>query len=445
MNRKQLVVCGALAALLALGGPAFAEICTIDDVPAATLLLPYFECDFADPNGINTLFTINNASAAPTVAHVTFWTDLTVPTLDFDVYLTGFDSETFSCRDVFNGVLPVTADLNSDPGDSVSPQGPFSGDASFPGGSGPCAQVAYPAGLGGGFVTGHLQPCHTGGVSNQYGGCCGTNYGDNIARGYITIDNVTQCSLEFPSSPDYWNEGIPSDVNQLWGDYYYTDTLNNFASGETLVHVEACPNPSVGTGANCSFVDPASTPPRSFYGRYTNLDNREPLATTFATRYVTSATPFSGGTNLYIWRNPNTPNDTAGVTCAPGDPFFPWLPMSQRQVVAFDNDENPVVLCQQEADVSPPPPGQPTCFPLETGCYNLEDSQVPFSSTVFGPNFPFSSGWLFLNLNTTSGNLNQAWVTTELSALGQFSVGLDAIQLDNACFAPIGGFVVGGG
>lgn len=442
MNRKQLVVCGALAALLALGGPAFAEICTIDDVPAATLLLPYFECDFNNPNGTNTLFTINNASAAPTIAHVTFWTDLTVPTLDFDIYLTGFDSETLNCRDIFNGILPVTADADNDPGDANSPQGPFSGDAAFNlNTSGPCGQPAYPGGLSGDFTGNHLQPCHTGGVSSQYGGCCGSAYGDGIARGYITIDNVTQCSLEFPSQSTYWSGGIPSTVNQLWGDYYYTDTENAFASGETLVHIEACP-PSVGTGANCP-LDPL-VDAGSFYARYhdTAALAREPLATTFATRYVTSATGFTGGTNLYVWRDPNTSNASAGVTCAPGDPFFPWLPMSQRQVVAFDNDENAVILCQQEADVSPPPEGQPTCFPLETGCYNVEDSQVPFSSTLFGPAFPFDSGWLFLNLNTTSIDRNQAWVTAELSALGQFSVGLDAIQLDNACFAPLGGSII---
>ena len=440
MNRKQLAVCTALVAVLALGGPAFAEICTIDDVPAATLLLPYFEVDLGNPNGVNTLFSINNASAAPTIAHVTFWTDLSVPTLDFDVYLTGYDVQTISVRDIFNGDLPVTADADNDPGDANSPQGAFSGDAAFNlTSSGPCGQPAYPAGLPPEFTGNHLQPCHTGGVSSQYGGCCGANYNDNVARGYITVDNVTQCSLEFPSAPTYWSTGVPSDVTQLWGDYFYTDTANAFASGEALVHVEACPTPSVGTGANCSFVNPVTG--RSFYGRYTTLDNREPLATTFASRFFTSATGFDGGTDLYVWRNPNTANDSAGITCAPGDPNFPWLPMSQRQVVAFDEFENPFVLCQQEADVSPPPPGQPTCFPLETGKYNIEDSQVPFSSTLLPSGTP-ESGWLYLNLNTTSGNLNQAWVHTKLSAEGLFSVGENAIQLDNACFTPIGGVVI---
>ena len=41
----------ALLCLLALAGSASAVICTIDDVPAATLLLPYFEVDLGNPNG----------------------------------------------------------------------------------------------------------------------------------------------------------------------------------------------------------------------------------------------------------------------------------------------------------------------------------------------------------------------------------------------------------
>ena len=118
---KKLTVCLALVSLLALGGQAMAEICTIDDVPAATLLLPYFEVDLTNLNGVNTLFSINNASNTAAVAHVTLWTDESIPTLDFDVYLTGFDVQTISLRDIFNGVLPRTADVGIDPDAAVLP------------------------------------------------------------------------------------------------------------------------------------------------------------------------------------------------------------------------------------------------------------------------------------------------------------------------------------
>src|ERR1044071_8165429 len=81
---KKICLCLALLSLLGLGGQAFALIGTIDDVPAATLLLPYFEVDIANPNGVTTLFSINNASATAVLAHVTVWTDQSVPALDFD-------------------------------------------------------------------------------------------------------------------------------------------------------------------------------------------------------------------------------------------------------------------------------------------------------------------------------------------------------------------------
>src|SRR5690349_18635666 len=104
---KRTVLCLALLGLLALGGQAIAEICTVDDVPAATVLLPYFEVDLDDPNGITTLFSINNASATAVLAHVVVWSDLSVPVLDFNVYLTGYDVQSINLRDILvGGILP---------------------------------------------------------------------------------------------------------------------------------------------------------------------------------------------------------------------------------------------------------------------------------------------------------------------------------------------------
>ena len=140
---KRLVLILMVACLLALGGQSFAELCTIDAVPAATLLLPVFQVDIGDANGngnadcldgsgIDTLFSINNASAAPALAHVTLWTDWTFPTLDFDVYLTGFDMQSVSlCQVLANGNLPVTADVQADPDDLISPS-PWGQDTTIP-------------------------------------------------------------------------------------------------------------------------------------------------------------------------------------------------------------------------------------------------------------------------------------------------------------------------
>src|SRR4051812_8298540 len=84
-------------------GVARAEIGTADVVPAATLLLPYFEVALDDPAGPNTLFSVNNASATAVVAHVTLWTDEAIPTFNFDVYLTGYDVQEINLATLFNG------------------------------------------------------------------------------------------------------------------------------------------------------------------------------------------------------------------------------------------------------------------------------------------------------------------------------------------------------
>jgi hypothetical protein len=435
---KKIAVCLALLSALALGGAANAEICTIDDVPAATLLLPYFEVDLNSTNGVTTLFSVNNASASAALAHVTVWTDLSVPVLDFDVYLTGFDVQTMNMRDIVNGILPLTADDGADSIDGVddeSPQGPLSQDINFPGITGPCLDAlggAY-APLSATFVA-HLKAALTGGPSSVLDGdCVGVDYGDNIARGYVTVDSVTTCNLDFPSTPGYFT-GVADFRNILWGDYFYVEPGENFAQGETLVHIEACqPGDGyigyVGNGAgHCPFTGQAT--PFTFYSRYvsnTGQDEREGLASQFAVRYITGGL-FDGGTDYIVWRDSRS-TDIIGGAC-PAENDFVWYPLNQDLVVAFDEEENSEELCFLESDVSPPQGGQQTCFPIETGRYNVEVSAVPGSQSL-DPSFDF--GWMFLDLDLTTQVESQAWVTAIMSAEGRYSVGFDAVQLDSVC------------
>ena len=140
---KKIISCFALAGILALGGSAIAEIGTVDDVPAATLLLPYFEVDLDNPAGVTTLFSINNASAAPALVHVVIWSDLSIHILDFNVYLTGYDVYTQNLRDLFiNGTAPQTEDTND--GDAISPVGPFSLETNPETGVGPAVDCPLP-------------------------------------------------------------------------------------------------------------------------------------------------------------------------------------------------------------------------------------------------------------------------------------------------------------
>ena len=79
--KKTLLTCLAVVALFAVASPASAITCTVDQRPAATLLVPYFQVSYdTDGNLItggdaarDTIVTIANASAAPMIAHVDVW------------------------------------------------------------------------------------------------------------------------------------------------------------------------------------------------------------------------------------------------------------------------------------------------------------------------------------------------------------------------------------
>jgi hypothetical protein len=446
---KKTVVSLALLGLLALVGQAGAAICTIDEVPAATLLLPYFEVDLSTCNtapnpGTSTLFSINNASATAVLAHVVVWSDWSVHVLDFNVYLTGYDVQTINLCDILvSGKLPQTASAGQDPTDTISPKGSKSQDINFASCTGQLPTPTLSAG-----VIGYLQAALTGKPNPLFttpsDHCFGNNYGDNIARGYITVDTVNNCTLKFPEDPGYFVNGGAGDAtnqNVLWGDYFYVNLATNRADGNPLVHIEASPGVGVNATGFNTYPAPGSpattTPGRyTFYGRYDGwsaADNREPLATSFATRYVNGGT-FTGGTNLVVWRDSKSiaGNNTGGFVCGTTPP---WFPLGQEGLVIFDEQEHPQTA-QTNPVSGPPGPGTITPFPIEAQSVKVNGPSLPV---------PFPFGWMYLNLNTTvasgavPGLLDpaaaQAWVETVMSALGRFSVGFDAVQLDSACNA----------
>jgi hypothetical protein len=411
---KKLCTCLLILGLVAVGGQAFAVVGANDNVPAATLLLPYFEVDLDAADGITTLFSVNNASAAPALAHVTVWTDLSVPILDFDVYLTGFDVQSFNLRDILvDGELPQTGGLNV----PVSNTGAFSAASTpFPNcGANNSVTVYSPLP---GTVIGIIQDALTGEplrAGNAAGSCAGVPFGDRIARGYITVDSVSQCSIQFPNNPGYFVDGglgIANNNNVLWGDYFYVNPAENFAQGETLVHIEAS---GAVLGAGLPSCDITDFNPNTFYCRYTAVpgsDNRESLPSMWASRYLLGGA-FTGGTDLVVWRSTN--DDESTFVCDAGfPPFF----LEQNQIVVFDEEENPIT------------PGE-----LPSGPFGApEESPFPWETqrVEVGPGFsvedPF--GWTYLNLNIEEQH-HQAWVVAIMSADGRFSVGFDAIALNN--------------
>jgi len=415
MNRRAaaLLAVAVLAVALAFPSSAGAAACALDNPPAATLLLPYFEVDLGHPSGLTTLFSINNASATAILANVTLWTDLGIPTLSFTVYLTGYDIQTINIRDLLAGQLPQTATDGQDHADTISPQGQFSQDVNFAS----CNGLLPPQAVTG-IALADLQAAHTGGPGSARE-CLSQIFGDGRARGFITIDTVSSCSTTVRSPRDAGYFGIGSTgrataQNVLWGDFFLVDPDNNFAEGENLVRIEALPGRFAGGSL-------------TFYGRfvgYSAADEREPLATVWATRFVNGA-GFDGGTHLVTWRDPegpSTPWNCGGLRPEP------WYPLPSEDVVIFDEQENPELpfVCPFTC----PPNSRPSPFPAVA-------NRVTIGRTSTGMPVPFDFGWLYFNLGDPSGdtspNRSQAFVVTLMSASGRYAVGLAATPFDTAC------------
>jgi hypothetical protein len=385
-----------LLLLLGLSATLRGEICSLDTVPAATLLLPYFEVDLASPSGRTTLISIANASDQPTLAHVVLWTDVGIPTLAFDIYLTGFDVQTLNFRDLFAGNLPATADAARDPGDGLSPVGEGLEDATFPG----CQGLLPPQPLTAEFRE-HLRRAHLGlssALANN--ACLGLPTAGQRARGYATVDVVRRCSTLTPADAAYYGTGgVIGDDNVLWGEFFLIDPAQSYAQGENLVRIESAPGRFVQND-------------RTFYGRFvqdSGIDGREPLPVRWGGRFIRRGL-FDGGTDMIVWRQ-NTQRSTP-FSCA-SVPSTANLPIAFYGV--FDEEEEfDTVGCFFD-------PCLPfTPFPAETGRYSLAAGATPV---------PFDFGWLLLDLQPS----DQAWVGSISSAQGQFSVGLNATPMTSSC------------
>ena len=310
--------------------------------------------------------------------------------------------------EVLAGVLPRTASDGQDPADSISPQGQYSQDVNFASCQGILPLPPIPVTL-----IEHLRAAHTGASSAILNGCSGRALGDNRARGYITVDAVNSCTLLFPSDPGYFGPGgVASSANVLFGDYFIVDSPQNAARGDELVRIEAFPG---------RFHPNEST----FYGRfryggstnYQAVDDREPLATTWATRFLEGGV-FDAGVSFVVWRDPRVP--TAAFPCNSVPPL-----QGLESFIAFDEEENAEL--PTPCNILCPPDATPILFPAVSQRVSGLDQ---ISSFAFG--------WLGIQFGpqTPSAPARQAWMGVELEASGRFSVGLVASPLDSACGAP---------
>lgn len=295
-----------VAALLCTD-PARAVVGSADIEPGSTLLVPYFEVDLNNPNGATTLVSLTNTSATAVLGNVVLWSDQGVPAANFVVYLTGYDLQSFNVRDILNGVVPRTATDGQDPMDTISPQGPFSQDINFASCSGSMPYAATLTNLPGpgtpGPTPADVRAMLTGQASTGLypGQCVGAARGDNVARGYITIDTVTQCTSSVPGSAGYF-AGVISFQNVLVGEYFLVNSGANVQFSGQATAIEA---------DTSSVLPPGQY---TFYGSRNNFDasdRREVLPTTW------QADVERNGSELIVWRDPKVASQPRACGSAP--------------------------------------------------------------------------------------------------------------------------------
>ena len=387
--RLSIAVSLLIVLFFAAAPPLGAELCGVDAAPGATLLLPYFEVDLAAPDGITTVMTVHNTAAETVLVRVVLWTDLGYPTLGFELYLTGFDVQAFNLREIFAGRLPQT-------GPELAPPGRLSGPAvDFPS----CdfgAPPPFP-------VEGLLTDAHLGRPSPFFEGlCAGRDLGDAIARGYVTVDVVADCTPLLPSDEGYFGEGgVARDDNVLLGDFLLFDAASNRTFGDNLLSFEADPDA----------FEPGDL---TFYGRYVGdsaSDGREPLPTVWSNRFLQG-----GGLGLtslsLVWRD--TGELPALFDCAGEGPG--WFPLDFNEIVSF-NEQEEVTLYSELAFLVPPEPIFPAASQLSTGFRG------------------YDFGWEVLDLNPSPERRRQSFVMEQVTAAGGASYLRPAMPLESGCDA----------
>lgn len=387
---KNTVLALTLTSCLLLAGGAQAQPpgddCLVGPGMAATLLFPYFEVNLTTSAGVTTLLAINNGFAFPALTRVILWTDWGVPTVAFDLYLNGFDVQTINLRDVFNGIIPSTgagADLSGfDFCDSLPPTH-----------SNPVLTVDE---------RNQARADHTGQLGPLAGDCAGEPTGDQIARGYVTVDVVDECSgvegfapIFTPANTAYpyfadggGASGIATTDNVLWGDVIYVDPAGNAAQANEAIAVWADSGKFSGTDTY------------TFYGRFSNWDARDdrvPLPALWNQRFINGG-PFAGGATLVVWRDTAEPVETALCGSHPT-----WWPLPAT-AAAVDEDAG-------------------NLFNVSGGPFGLAARRVDV--TALGIPYPF--GWIQIDPG------GQAWVQPTLTGAGVFSAAFNGFPNDFLC------------
>ena len=375
------------------------DSCDIALLPAATLLLPFFEVDVNDPSAANTRITITNVTNADRVAHVTLWTDRGYPVLGFNVKFTGYDLEVIDLFDVINrGVVPSSC--------TAAP---------------PAEDVRR---LRSAFTTGSVAECT--GIGGQHAN----------AIGYATIDVVGSCSATSVDEREYWTRDLRYD-NVFTGDYENLRGEN--ATGGPLVHIRAVPEGGTPAERRAAPIVFDAGFPRTFYALHQPadaplLDGRQPLPSRFTSHWIQGG-PDLRQTVMKVWREGLVRAD------APCSTFAANARAEVVDLVRFDENEYGIAQVPDSRLIVPTNP--PVMLPV-TSLTSVADASV-WPQLTNGA----TSGWLMVNLAVPQRGAqgSQGWMTATMSALDRFSTEIEATALGNGCsfVEPISNFRTGGG
>ncbi len=260
----------------------------MDVVPAATLLVPYFEVDpEPDKPQVTTELTIVNSEVTMIcLAHVTLWTDLGLPTINFNIPIPPGGVAYLDLHDLFAG-----------------------GELPFPGFGSDCGDLSAEMPT----TRADLQAAHTGGRSDKlFSGQCGAiPRDDGIARGFVTIDSVDDCTEQTPRDPTYFTNDA-SEANVLFGSYTIRSRFPAAAAGAPMIHIEA---------------DSSSLGLESFYYRFhsvpSTVDGREPIAQRWSVPF------YNDLSDVVCWRDQ--------FFSAPFNCGFGLLPIPTKDVAVYDH------------------------------------------------------------------------------------------------------------
>ncbi|HYI11205.1 MAG TPA: hypothetical protein VEK57_19270 [Thermoanaerobaculia bacterium] len=386
-----IVTLSGEAAVYPTAGPRSTDnddSCDIALLPAATLLLPYYEVEFG-AGGKTTLFTVMNVSHTERIAHVTLWTDHRFPLLTFDLRLAPYDARSINLYDVIAGGRIESCDGTQ----TLSAE-----------------------------VLARLRKAITKGIIYVGSESCDqiSGAGPN-AIGFATIDLVASCTTLTPEDPAYYTEAIRFD-NVLAGDYQHVDPRQGTAEGSSLVHIRAIPE---GSDAATRSLDPRfqTNFPNTFYGRYQDparlkLDGRQPLPTAFAVPWEAD-THRGIATSYTIW------HEAESVTSrrCEGRWVNDYARLFLTEMVHFDAEENP-----QRETVS-----SGVYYPYGTETKAAGRYANDLLPTSFDPRYEHS-GWVYFNFREihSSGRKAQAWVIATRSE-GRTASARDTAALGNGC------------